>query len=121
MRASVPPASELAARRWYAVIDDEIGGYAIATVNKPTSMIDPITTRDRVIAWFTYYEHADDVATRHNEKLEANDDRPQQQANATAGVPDRTGDQRGVAGDDDAVDARRRVRDSRVARRGDVD
>lgn len=70
---SYPSADELAARRWYSVVDNEIGGYAIATANVPTSMIDPITTRHRVIAWFTYQQHADHVVARHNEELERND------------------------------------------------
>lgn len=54
-------------------------------------------------------------------RFEVSDDGSRQQANAPSGVPDRAAGQRGVAGDDDVVDARRRVRDPRVARRNDVD
>lgn len=63
-------AEELWFQSWYAVVDDEVGGWAIATVDKPTSRIDPMTTRERVLVGFiTWGEHAEWLVQLHNRAL----------------------------------------------------
>lgn len=58
--------TELWRRPWYLVPDDEVGGWAIATADRPTSMIDPTTTRDRVLAWVVWEEHGRWLVDQHN-------------------------------------------------------
>lgn len=63
-------AEELWNQSWYAVVDDEVGGWAVANVNKPTSRIDPMTTRERVLVGFiTWGEHARWIVELHNRSL----------------------------------------------------
>lgn len=67
-----PPltAEELWNQRWYAVPDDEVGGWAVANVNKPTGQIDPMSTRERVLLGFiTWEEHAKWLVELHNRSL----------------------------------------------------
>lgn len=63
-----PPltAESLYRRRWYVVTNDEVGGWSVATVDRPTSQIDPVRTRDRVLADFVFSEHACWVVDAHN-------------------------------------------------------
>jgi hypothetical protein len=66
---SEPPltAESLWNRRWYVVPDDEVGGWNIATVNKPTSQIDPMATRERVLVFgVVWEEHARWIVEAHN-------------------------------------------------------
>lgn len=61
-----PPvtAAELWRRRWYLVPDDEVGGWAVATVNRPTSELPD--GRDRVLLYVIWEEHGRWLVAQHN-------------------------------------------------------
>jgi hypothetical protein len=61
--------ARLRASRWYLVRDDEVGGWAIATADRPTSEINPTASRDRVLFDAVFEELGRDVVTRHNDLL----------------------------------------------------
>lgn len=87
MPAEPPPpltAESLWHRRWYAVPNDEVGGWSVATVDRPTSQIDPVTTRDRVLADVVWEEHARWLADLHNAAPRAPRPPPPQPDAATA-------------------------------------
>ena len=56
---------ELKECRWYAVVNDLIGGYAIATTNKPISEIDPYSGEFELGDFLTK-EMAQHIADLHN-------------------------------------------------------
>lgn len=60
-------AASLYRRRWYAVPNDLIGGWSVATVDKPVSEIDPMATRDRVLLDVVWDEHARWIVEAHNQ------------------------------------------------------
>lgn len=59
-------AASLYRRRWYVVPNDEVGGWSVATVDRPTSQIDPMSTRDRVLLDVVWEEHARWIVEAHN-------------------------------------------------------
>lgn len=58
--------------KWYAVVDDLIGGYLISTIDKPASQLDMKTGCH--VASFTSKENADHIAELHNAWLDRNAD-----------------------------------------------
>lgn len=56
-------------QRWYSVVDDTIGGYAVANVNKPSSEIDTRGQVEREIMWGVLKTVADHVVELHNDWL----------------------------------------------------
>lgn len=58
-------AEEIMYNFWYVVEDDCIGGHAIATVNKPTSQINPYDGEFEV-AHFVFRQVADNMVKLHN-------------------------------------------------------
>jgi hypothetical protein len=69
----VVPFAALAAQRWYAVPDLDVGGYAVANVDKPTADIDQ-RAGDRRVAWGLWEETARYVVALHNAHREALDE-----------------------------------------------
>jgi len=59
----------LRAAPWYVVRDDEVGGWAVATVDRPTSEQD-VDAGDRTMFYAVWEELARDVVTTHNDLLE---------------------------------------------------
>lgn len=54
---------------WYPVVDDEVGGWAIATADKPVSQIDPVHSSEYVIGDFLSEEIARHICTLHEQAL----------------------------------------------------
>ncbi len=52
--------------RWYAVVNDLVGGWAVATVDRPLSEIDTKSRTVVVVADFVSEEAARYIATLHN-------------------------------------------------------
>lgn len=59
-------AAELWRRPWYVVPDDEIGGWAIATADLPTSQLNLSNRGERVIADAIWEDHARWLVEAHN-------------------------------------------------------
>lgn len=57
-------------QRWYAVVNDEIGGYAVANVDKPVSAHD-LEQGERAIGEFFSEQAAKHVAELHNRAVSA--------------------------------------------------
>ncbi len=55
--------------KWYAVVDDVVGGWAVATVNLPVSRFMGNGFGRTVADGFWEKEHADHVVELHNEWL----------------------------------------------------
>ena len=53
-------------QRWYAVADDLVGGWGLATVDKPTSQIDTYVTGERIVGCFMDEDTARHLAHLHN-------------------------------------------------------
>lgn len=60
-------AAKLWNRRWYLVVDDEAGGWAIATVDRPVSELP--AGRDRVLFEVVWEEHGRRLVNQHNREL----------------------------------------------------
>jgi hypothetical protein len=58
-------AARLRASRWYLVRDDEVGGWAVATVDRPTSTQD-VDAGDRTMFYAVWEELGRDVVDAHN-------------------------------------------------------
>ena len=57
--------SEIRRHRWYAVLNDTIGGYAVSNVNKPVSKLE--YRRGEVeVACFVTQDDAEHIADLHN-------------------------------------------------------
>lgn len=52
-------------QKWFVVKDDEVGGYAIANADKPTSHLDRFE-HERTLAHFVWKEHAEYMVNLHN-------------------------------------------------------
>lgn len=59
---------ELLRQRWYVVIDDEVGGWAITNVDKPVSEVD-LDADERVLADFVHEPIGRYVVDLHNRAL----------------------------------------------------
>lgn len=58
---------EILAAKWFAVMDDTMGRWAVATVDKPVSEIDKRPgSGERVVGWWLAEEVAKEVAREHN-------------------------------------------------------
>jgi hypothetical protein len=55
--------------KWYAVADDVVGGWAVATVNEPVSSFLGYGTGRALFEGFFDKDHADHVVELHNEWL----------------------------------------------------
>jgi hypothetical protein len=55
--------------KWYAIVNDMIGGWAVGTVDKSTSEYDnrPGSTDGRIIADFVNEEDAKEICRLHNQ------------------------------------------------------
>lgn len=53
-------------QRWYAVVDDTVGGYAVANVDKPTSEIDTRGQKERELVFAVTKAVADHIVQLHN-------------------------------------------------------
>lgn len=56
--------------RWYPVVDDVVGGWAVATVDEPVSAFLGYGDGRAVADGFWEEEHAEHVARLHNEWLD---------------------------------------------------
>lgn len=58
---------------WFPVVDDLVGGWAVATVDRPLSEIDPTNRRHAAVACFVDERHARHIAGLHNASLGLDD------------------------------------------------
>lgn len=70
MRAEHEAFEQVRGQRWFAQLDDLVGGAIVATVDKPASSID-YEAGDRVLAWGIWAHTADHLVRLHNNYLTA--------------------------------------------------